>query len=53
MGFHSAVENKIEQLSGVTINGALLTVAVALVVIVFCVHNKWLKAAVLAWVVMP
>lgn len=36
-----------------TINGGLIVCALALLAIALFIQNKWLKAAILAWVVLP
>ena len=53
MGFQGAAENKIEQMVGTTINGMLIVSAIVLIAAVIFIQNKWLKAAILAWVVLP
>ncbi len=53
MGFHGKVEQEIETLADSTITWALLLIAVLLLLIAVFVKNKWYKAAILAWVVLP
>lgn len=53
MGFQGAAESKIESMATTTINWALILAGIALIVIALFVANKWLKAAILAWVVLP
>jgi len=53
MGFHSAVEEKIEGLAGETLTWSLILIGILLILVALFVANKWLKAAILAWVVLP
>ena len=53
MGFQGAAEQKIEQWAGRSINLALIAIAIGIVGIVLFINNKWIKAAILAWIVLP
>jgi hypothetical protein len=53
MGFHGVVEKKVEELADPTITWALIMLGVFLILIAVFMKNKWYKAAILAWVVMP
>ena len=53
MGFYTVAEKKIEDIAGPTINWSLILIGVLLILIALFVTNKWLKAAILAWIVLP
>lgn len=53
MGFYGEVEDRIERVAGETLTWSLLLIGVLLILVALFLRNKWLKAAILAWIVLP
>ena len=53
MGFYTVAEQKIEAVATPTINWSLILIGALLILCALFVTNRWLKAAILAWIVLP
>jgi hypothetical protein len=48
-----ALERKLANWTGLSLDIILIAIAIVLVLIVLFVHNKWIKAAVVAFEILP
>lgn len=49
----TALEKKLANTTGLGLDIILIAIAIVLIIAAFCIKNKWLKAAIIAYEVLP